>query len=238
MFLWHLVGEFRLAPMLYYGQAANLTKTPVFRPGEALQNQIQTAVEILKNGGIVAIPTDTLYGFAANALDEAAVERVFRLKRRSPSQALPLLLADADDIERWAVAIPDAVWPLAERFWPGPLTLVLRRSAAIPDVVCAGGDTVALRVPDHDVPRSIARSLGAPLTGTSANRSGGPGVTSASAVRDEFSGEIELVIDGGSALDGRPSTVLDLSSGQPRILRQGAVGAADVAELCGVPVAV
>ena len=238
LFLWHLVGEFRLASMLYYGQAANSTKTPVFRPGEALQNQIQVAVEILKNGGVVAIPTDTLYGLAASAFDEAAVHRVFRLKRRSPSQPLPLLLADPDDVERFAIEIPDAVWPLAERFWPGPLTLVLRRGEAIPDAVCAGRDTVALRVPDHDVPRSIARSLGAPLTGTSANRSGGPGLTTASAVRDQFSGEVDLVIDGGSALDGRPSTVLDLSSGRPRILRHGAVAAAKIAELCGVPLAV
>lgn len=189
----------------------------------ALDEQIETAVKTLENGGVCAIPTDTLYGLAACAFDDSAVEKVYELKGRPEGMALPLLLSDATDLKACAEAIPQEAWLLAERFWPGALTLVLRKADIVPAVVTAGMDTVAVRVPDHLIPRAIASRLGAPITGTSANRSGGPELTSAAAVRAEFGDAIDFVLDGGDAPGGVASTILELSKGTPRALRQGAV---------------
>jgi L-threonylcarbamoyladenylate synthase len=208
----------------------------ILRSGVALQDQIQTAVDLLRRGGVVAIPTDTLYGLAADPLDEGAVRRIFRLKGRPAGNPIPLLLSDPEDLHRWAARIPESARRLTDRLWPGPLTLVLRRSDEVPDLVTGGGDTVGLRVPDHTVPRSISRLLGAPLTGTSANRTGSPGLSTAHAVRCELSGEVDFVVDGVSGQDGRPSTVVDLSGDRPRILRLGAVSAAEIESLCGLAV--
>ena len=158
---------------------------------------------------------------------------MFRLKGRSSAQALPLLLADTEELGRWAVLIPDSAWRLAHGFWPGPLTVVLRRSRLVSDLVTGGRDTVALRVPDHEVPRSVSRLLGLPLTGTSANRSGSPGLTTAGEVRRELSDEVDLVVDGACGPDGLPSTIVDLSGEAPRILREGAVPADAIEALCG-----
>ena len=220
--------------MIYYFQAGFSTITPVLTPGEALQDQIHAAVKALRNGGVVAIPTDTLYGLAASAFDQMAVERVFRLKGRSTGAALPLLLAEPDDIYLCAADIPELTWRLVERFWPGALTLVLRKRDAIPDVVSGGMDTVAVRVPDHSIPRAIVRALGMPVTGTSANRTGSSGLASAREVRDEFGAEVDLVIDGGNTPGGLPSTVLDLTGDHPRILRHGSLTHRELEESCGI----
>ncbi len=198
----------------------------------ASAKQIETAINTLRDGGVVAIPTDTLYGLAACAFDETAVAKVFELKGRPAGMALPLLLADAEDAHRCAVDLPPAFDRLAARFWPGALTLIARKSDAVPYAVTAGMDTVGLRVPDHPLARSVARLLGTPITGTSANRSGMPGLTTAQAVRDEFGDAIGYVLDGGDAPGGVASTVLDLSGDTPRILRQGAIGRDDIEAVC------
>ena len=208
------------------------------RPDEGAHNQIGHAVGILAGGGVIAIPTDTLYGLAASVDRAVAVERVFRLKGRPKGMALPLLLADADGLEEYVSEVPDLAWALVDRFWPGPLTLVLSRSDRVPAPVCGGGDTVALRVPDHCVPRSLVRSLRAPITGTSANRTGQPGLTTAGAVRSEFGDELDLVVEGRATTLERPSTVVDLSMEEPRILRQGAVSRREIEEGCGRPIAI
>ena len=202
-------------------------------PHEVLQEQIDAAVRALRNGGVVAIPTDTLYGLAASAFDPDAVDAVFRLKGRPSGVALPLLLADGGDLRRCCREVPELAWALVERFWPGALTLVLKRSAHVPDAVTGGGETVAVRVPDHPVPRAIAEALGTPITGTSANRSGGPELATPQSVREEFGHDVALVVDAGGPPRGVASTVLDLSSGSPRILRQGAIPRADIQEACG-----
>ena len=204
----------------------------------ASAKQIETAINTLRDGGVVAIPTDTLYGLAACAFDETAVAKVFELKGRPAGMALPLLLADAEDAHRCAVDLPPAFDRLAARFWPGALTLIARKSDAVPYAVTAGMDTVGLRVPDHPLARSVARLLGAPITGTSANRSGMPGLTTAQAVRDEFGDAIGFVLDGGDAPGGVASTVLDLSGDTPRILRQGAIGRDAIEAACGLRVEV
>ena len=190
---------------------------------DAMHGQIRTAVDVLASGGVAAIPTDTLYGLAACAFDESATLKVYELKGRPEGMALPLLLSDAEDALLCAEDVPPQAWTLARRFWPGALTLVLRKSAAVPDIVTAGLPTVALRVPDHPVPRAIVKTLGAPITGTSANLSGRPGITNAAAVRAEFGDAIDFVLDGGDAPGGVASTILDLSGDEPRVLREGSV---------------
>ena len=201
--------------------------------GDAPSDEIAAAVRILRSGGVVAVPTDTIYGLAASAFDLGAVERVYRIKGRSAAMALPLLLAGPDDVALCAVEVPELAMRLAGHFWPGPLTLVLRRSAAIPDAVTGGGDIVALRVPDHPVPRALARELGAPITGTSANRAGGPAATTAGAVRAELGGDVDRIIDGGECPGGVPSTVLDVTRPVPSIVRAGAVTPGQIERVIG-----
>ncbi len=204
----------------------------LFLSSEMLQEQVHAAVGVLRSGGVVAIPTDTLYGLAACALDERAVRRIFQVKGRPEGMALPLLVADVGDMDRYAMDVPEIARALAERFWPGALTLVLKKAPFIPDVVTGGKPTVGLRVPDHWVPRAIVRELGAPITGTSANLSGMPGLTTAQAVREQLGGQVDLVVDGGEAPGGVPSTVLDVTATPPRVLRQGAVSAAEIEAVC------
>ena len=198
-----------------------------------MQSQIAAAVDTLKRGGVVGIPTDTLYGLAACVFDQDAVQRVFELKGRPANMPIPILLADTSDLESCVKETPDAAFDLADRFWPGALTLVLKKSAAIPDIISAGGDTVAVRVPNHPVPRQLVKGLGAPVTGTSANRSGQSGLTGATAVREIFGEELELVIDAGEITGGVASTVLDLSGGVPVLRRQGAVSSEEIEAILG-----
>lgn len=201
-----------------------------------LTRQVDAAVGHLKRGGVVAIPTDTLYGLAASAVDPDAVARVFEIKGRPSGMAMPVLIADAEDIDLYSVDVPEVARELAHRFWPGPLSLVLRRSAALPDAATAGGDTVALRVPDHAVPRAIARRLGAPITGTSANPSGQPPATTAAAVRKQLGNAVDLVVDAGESPIGEASTVLDATGPALVVLRAGAISIADISKATGMPV--
>ena len=200
---------------------------------DAMHGQIKTAVDVLEGGGVAAIPTDTIYGLAACAFDESAVMKVYELKGRPDGMALPLLLSDGSDAGQCAVDVPDEAWALMERFWPGALTLVLRKTDEVPDIVTAGMDTVALRVPDHPVPREIARLLGAPITGTSANLSGRPGLTNAAGVRREFGDSVDFVLDGGEAQGGVASTIVDMTQGEVRVLREGAVSWEEIGSALG-----
>ena len=199
----------------------------------ALQDQAEAAASILGAGGVVAVPTDTLYGLAACVFDRPAVRRVFGLKGRAHTAPLPVLLSEADQLTECAVDVPDLTWRLAEHFWPGALTLVLKRADGIPSEVSAGRDTIALRVPAHPVPRAIVSQLGAPITGTSANRTGRPALTTAEEVRREFGEELDMVVDNRDLPAGLASTVLDLSAGTPRIVREGAVPRSDLERVCG-----
>ena len=195
---------------------------------DAMHGQIKAAVDVLANGGVAAIPTDTLYGLAASAFDESAVLKIYELKGRPDGMALPLLLSEAEDVRMCAEDVPPAAWALMKRFWPGALTLVVSKSPGIPGIVTAGLDTVALRVPDHPVPRAIAKTLGAPITGTSANLSGRPGLTNAAGVRREFGDTIDFVLNGGDAPGGVASTIVDVSGDELRVLREGAVSRGDI----------
>jgi len=194
----------------------------------AEKEAIGVAARILAEGGLVAFPTDTVYGVGAHALQPDAVERIYTAKIRPRDKAIPILLAKPDDLVLVAEGITETAWLLAERFWPGGLTLVLPKKANVPDVVSAGGPTVAVRVPDHPVPLALIAALGAPLAATSANLSGHPSPVTAQEVKAELGGRIELILDGGQCPGGIPSTVLDLSADPPTVLRAGAINVEEI----------
>ena len=189
------------------------------------------AVAVLKGGGVVAYPSDTVYGLGAAAGDARAVERVFAVKDRDTERALSLLLADAADLTSLCAQVPFLARVLAQRYWPGPLTLVLKRSRSFESAALGGGDTVAVRVPDHAFLREFIRGLGEPITGTSANRSGRPACRSAQEVEQELGDAVDLIIDGGPSGAGPESTVVSLTGSLPTVLREGAIPRVDVERL-------
>jgi L-threonylcarbamoyladenylate synthase len=201
------------------------------RLSASIQEQLEKGVAILKDGGIIAFPTDTVYGLGASSVIDSAVERVYRIKRRPISQALPLLLADLSQLEKVVKSIPTSARLLAERFWPGPLTLVLKKSNAVSDIVSGGGKTIAVRIPAHPIPTILARRLGKPIVGTSANLSGQPSALTAAEAREQLGDRVDFIIE-GDCPGGRESTVVDLSGESSVILRQGALSIAELRQIC------
>ena len=186
-------------------------------------SQLSRAAEILLAGGLVAIPTETVYGLGASALDERAVARIFEVKGRPQDNPLILHVASAEDLDKWCRDIPAEARALTERFWPGPLTLVLKRRPSVPLRVTAGLDTVAVRCPDHPLTREVLRLAGVPVAAPSANLSGKPSTTTAEHCVHDLWGRIEAILDGGPCRVGVESTILDLSVSPPRVLRPGGV---------------
>ena len=182
---------------------------------------IAEAVAILRSGGLLAIPTETVYGLAADARNAEAVARIFALKGRPSDHPLIVHIAGTDAIEAWASTIPESAKQLATHFWPGPLTLILKKRSDVPDAVTGGQDTVGLRCPDHPLTLSLLRAFGGGLAAPSANRFGRISPTSASHVRDEFGENAPPILDGGPCPVGIESTIVDLSQSPPRILREG-----------------
>ena len=193
---------------------------------------IDHAVDCLRGGGVVALPTDTQYALAVDAFNEPAVERIFRIKGRPDGMALPVLISSVDALDEVADDVPDVVSELARGYWPGALTLVVRKAASLPSVVTAGGPTVAVRVPDHPVPRAVSQRLGRPITGTSANTTGQPPLNSPADLRLEFGDSLDLVVEGVVKV-GRPSTILDVTGEPPRVLREGAIPTVELSEYLG-----
>jgi L-threonylcarbamoyladenylate synthase len=180
---------------------------------------------VLKAGGLVAFPTETVYGLGALATNEAAVRKIFSAKGRPEGKPLIVHLSRPDQIFQVVRYVPPVARVLMERFFPGPLTLVLPRHPDVPDAVTAGGDTVAVRMPDHPVARALIEAAGVPVAAPSANLSGARSSVSAEDVLADLDGRIEMVLDSGPAPLRQPSTVLDLTQDPPRILRQGATAA-------------
>ena len=191
---------------------------------------IQRAVEVLRAGGVIAFPTDTVYGVGAHGLLNDAVEKLYVVKGRPAEKAIPLLLAAAAEVDGVARDISPAAWNLMQRFWPGALTIVLKKQAHLPPAL-SGAETVAVRVPDHAVVRDLIRALGAPLAATSANRSGEPELLDAQAIGRVLGGMLDLILDGGRCAGGVPSTVVDASGETLRVLRAGAIPAEALASL-------
>jgi len=190
---------------------------------------LEEAARCLQDGGLVAFPTDTLYGLAVVASQERAVERLFKAKERPRDRPLPVLVASAMDVDGVAVEVPPAARRLMEAFWPGGLTVVLRRHPGFRSPALAGGDTVAVRVPAHPVALELLRRVREPLTGTSANLSGRPGPRTAEEVRRQLGDRVDLIVDCGPCPGGVESTVVDCTADPPRVLREGAVPAERVA---------
>ena len=189
----------------------------------SLQKQVEQGISILKKGGIVAFPTDTVYGLGAAVNLPQAVERVYQVKERPKNMPLPLLLADKSQIEEVAEPVPPIAWLLAAKFLPGALTIVLFKSRAVPDTVTGGGNTVAIRIPAHPIPHALARGVGTPIVGTSANLSGKPSALTAEEVYTQLGNKVDLIIDGGRCPDGKESTIVDLTGETPLVLREGAI---------------
>ena len=183
---------------------------------------LASAIDALRRGLVVAYPTDTLYGLAADPRRGDAVAAVFRIKGRSAGQALPMIAADAAQAAL-VVRLPGLGVRLAARFWPGPLTLVAAAAAALADGVAAADGTVAVRVPDHEVARALARGFGFPIVATSANRSGEPPPARASDVRAALGAAVAVLVDAGDAPGGAPSTIVDVTRDAPRLVRAGAI---------------
>jgi L-threonylcarbamoyladenylate synthase len=199
------------------------------RAGDALAR----AVQLLRAGGLVAFPTETVYGLAANALDDSAVQRLFAAKGRPANNPLIVHLAGTEQVGLVTSHWPEVAARLAQRFWPGPLTLVLPRGPNVPTAVTAGGPTVAIRVPAHRVAHALLTRAGVPLAAPSANRSTRLSPTRAEHVLADLDGRIDLILDGGPAPGGIESTVLDLTSTPPRLLRPGLISPAEIEALIG-----
>jgi len=203
------------------------------KPPVDIQEQIERGISVLRQGGLVAFPTDTVYGLGACASLRQAVERVYRVKGRPRNMALPLLLAHTAQIGEVADSVPQIAWLLVRNFLPGALTLVLHKSNSVPDVITGGGMTVAVRIPAHPVPVALAEGLGTPIVGTSANLSGKPSALTADEVYSQLGDKIDLVIDGGRCPGGRESTVVDVTGEAPVVLREGAISREELERVCG-----
>jgi L-threonylcarbamoyladenylate synthase len=184
------------------------------------------ALEVLQSGGLVAFPTDTVYGVGALAFDRIAVESIYTAKDRPVEKAIPVLLGDVDDLVKVAITVPEIALKLADHFWPGPLTLVIPKHPGLSESVSAG-PTVGVRIPNHPIARALLRLAG-PMAVTSANLSGRPSPTTAQEVFAQLSGRIALILDGGMTPGGVPSTVVDCAGGEPQILRAGPIPKSEI----------
>lgn len=194
-------------------------------------NDIPAASDVIRNGRLVAVPTETVYGLAGNGLDAEAVRQIYEVKGRPAFKPLSLMVPDAAALERYGTDVPEQAKLLAGKFWPGPLTIVVKARPEIPAIVLAGGKTVGLRCPDHPLTLELLRDCGLPLAAPSANPSGSPSPKTAQQVLDYFDGRIDCVIDGGACGIGTESTIIDMSVSPYRILRQGALPADKIADV-------
>jgi L-threonylcarbamoyladenylate synthase len=184
---------------------------------------VQEAVQILRNGGLVAFPTETVYGLGADADNAQAIQAIFRVKGRPSTHPLIVHLGSGDDVKDWAVSVPDEAHLLIHTYWPGPLTLILKKTQRVLSAVSGGQETVGLRVPDHKMALALLREFGGGIAAPSANRFGRVSPTSADHVRQDLGENVDFVLDGGPCAVGVESTIVDFSSGEPVILRPGGV---------------
>lgn len=196
-----------------------------------MEGKIHQAIETLKNGGIVAFPTDTVYGLGADASSHDAILKIYEAKRRPLRLALPLLLADVSQLPSVARDIPDIAWLLAKNFLPGGLTLVLYKSPSVSSLITGGSEKIAVRVPDHPVPIALLEGLDAPITGTSANLTGRPSPLTSREVYKQLGDRVDLIID-GECPGGVASTVVDITTDPIRVLREGAITSEDISRIC------
>ena len=198
------------------------------------ESELNLALTHLRMGGLIGLPTETVYGLAADADNPAAVRSIFELKGRPADHPVIVHIAGAAQLSQWAQHIPDAAWQLAEAFWPGPLTLILPRQPHVPDAVTGGQDTVGLRAPSHPVAQALLARFGGGLAAPSANKFGHVSPTTAQHVRDEFGADLPIVLDGGACDVGVESTIVGLVSPEPTLLRPGGVSREAIEDLLGI----
>lgn len=202
-------------------------------PNNPDMKAIRMAADAIRRGELVIFPTETVYGLAADATNEAAVKRVFSAKGRFEKQPLPVQVASLDDISKAAEFVPESARRLAELYWPGPLTLILTRSAGLPLAVTGGSETVGVRIPDNPVALALLKEVGTPIVATSANISGDPAATNANDAIKGVGEYVAVVLDGGECRLGVASTVVDVSTTPAKILRRGSIGADEVRKVLG-----
>jgi L-threonylcarbamoyladenylate synthase len=198
--------------------------------------EIRKAAEILRAGGLVAFPTETVYGLGADAASAQAIKKLYLVKRRPADHPVIIHFEDSKKAFAWAREVPEAARKLAERFWPGPLTLILKRSALAKDFVTGGQETVGLRVPSHPVAQALLKEFGGGIAAPSANRFGLVSPTTAAHVREDLGADVDLVLEGGPSEVGIESTILDLSGARPVLLRPGHVSKEQLEKILGVEV--
>jgi L-threonylcarbamoyladenylate synthase len=199
------------------------TELLLLDPHKASARIIRRIVRILRRGGLIIFPTDTFYGLGGDGFLPAAIRRIYDLKSRPTNKPLLVLVSDIEMVRRLARDIPAVFWKIAEEFWPGPLTVVLRASDAVPRELCGGGESLAVRLPAVPWLQNLIREAGFPVIATSANISGEGEISSPEQAQRLFSGKVDLIVDGGPTPGGAPSTLLDLTVYPPRIIRPGAV---------------
>ena len=192
--------------------------------------EIENAAAILRAGGVVAFPTETVYGLGADASNPAAVRKIFAAKGRPADHPVIVHIAGTSDLKHWAAEVPRSAWLLAEKFWPGPLTMVFKRAERVSGLITGGQDTVGLRVPSHPVAQRLLKAFGDGIAAPSANRFGRLSPTTAQHVREELGDAVDLVLDGGPSDVGIESTIIDLTRETPAILRPGRIGAQQIAD--------
>jgi L-threonylcarbamoyladenylate synthase len=198
---------------------------------ESLQSAIQDAAKVILSGGEVAVPTESFYGLAVHALNEKAIERLFAVKGRREDKPLLILIASREPLDSYVMGVSNRAQRLIERFWPGGLTLVFHAKPILPDLLTAGTGKIGIRVSSHPVPRELAKAVGAPVTGTSANRSGQPSCSTAEEVMEAVGQDIDLILDGGKTPGRKESTVLDVTLDPPVVLRDGIISRDELSSL-------
>ncbi len=194
-----------------------------------IKDGLETAARLIKAAQLVAVPTETVYGLACNGLDERAVAEIYEVKGRPPVKPLSLMVGGAEDMDKYCLDVPQAAYTLAEKYWPGPLTIVLKAKDIVPDIVKAGGNTVGLRCPDHPMTQELLRLSALPFAAPSANPSGQPSPKNAAKVMEYFDGKIAAVLDGGECGIGKESTLIDMSCPPYRVLRESALSRKELA---------
>jgi L-threonylcarbamoyladenylate synthase len=200
-------------------------------PDDFEDNELQLAADVLNRGGVIAYPTETVYGLGANIFQRAAVARIFAIKGRDPHKPISIMISQAADVDEFCKDISAVGRTLMNAYWPGPLTLIFKASSKLPDYIVSREGKIGLRLPDHPICSALMRQHCAPVTSTSANPAGKPPLVNAQQIAEQFGEKIDLVIDGGACKTNVPSTVVDVSEGEPQVVRAGAIPPAEIQKL-------